>query len=196
MKKLFALLLAMAMILTLTACGDKGSDKGVANKPEDVAKAFVKAEALNDMNEMKGLYVHDYEAEMKADALDEYGDEETFFEEFSEEMGEEIKSWNAAFAAVKKMYKEQLEEMYGKYTLSVDVTDTIEMDEDELEDIKYDLEDYISDGYLSEKDWNNIKAGVIVTVELAIEGEENEDKVAYDVYLVKVGSKWKVADYD
>lgn len=197
MKKLFALLLAVAMLLTLTACGDKDKgDKGVANNPEAVAKAFVKAELLQDVREVKDLYAYDYEAELKDEAIDEFGDEETFFEEFGEEIGEKISSWNAAYAAAKKMYKEQLEEEFGKYTLSVSVTDTIEMDEDELEDVKGDLEDYVSDGYLSAKDWKSIEEGVIVTVEIVIEGEEDEEESIFDVYLVKVDGKWKVADYD
>ena len=197
MKKLFALFLAIAMILTLTACGDKkDDDNGVANKPEDVAKAFVKAETLQDVRELKGLYAYDYEAELKDETIDEYGDEETFFEEFGEEIGEEINSWNSAYAAVKKMYKEQLETVYGKYTLSVSAVDTTKMDEDALAALKGDMEDYVSDGYLSAKDWESIKEGATVRVKVVIDGEEDTDTSHYDVCLVKIGSKWKVVESD
>ena len=197
MKKLLALLLAMAMILTLTACGgDKDDDKGVANKPEEVAKAFVKAELYNDVKELKGLWAYDYEAMIKDETLDEYGTEADFFEEAGEEYGEDINSWNDAYAVVKKYQKEYMEERYGKdFKVSITVTDTVEMDEDELAWTVEDLIDSYED-YVDESDLNKVKEGVIVTVDIVIEGDEGEDEETYDVYLIKVDGKWKVADYD
>ena len=197
MKKLLALLLAMAMILTLTACGgDKDDDKGVANKPEEVAKAFVKAELYNDVKELKGLWAYDYEAMIQDETLDEYGTEEDFFEEAGEEYGEDINSWNDAYAMVKKLQKEYMEERYGKgFKVTVSADKSIKMDEDELDDLIDDLKDEY-EGYVNRSDLNDVQEGVIVPVTIVIKGDNQEQEQTYGVYVIKLGKKWKVADYE
>ena len=197
MKKWLALLLAVTMVLTLTACGDKkDDDKGTANKPEEVAKAFVKAELYNDIKEVKGLWVYDYEGMLKDETLEEYGTEEDFFEEISEEYGEDINSWNAAYAQVKKLQKEYMEERYGEnFKLSVSADEPIEMDEDELEYLIDDLEDEY-EGYIDESALKEVKEGVIVPVTITIKGDNQEQEQTYGVYVIKMGKKWKVADYE
>ena len=193
MKKLFALLLAVAMILTLTACGDKGSDKGVSNNAEDVAKAIAKAEVYSDIKEMKTLWAYDYEAELKDEALEEFDSEEEFFEALGDEYDEEITSWNDAFAVVKKSEREYLEDRYGEdFTVTVSVEESVEMDEDELADTIAELIDDHED-YVNESDLSKVKEGMIVTVTVVVKGENQENENSSDVYLIKVGGKWKVA---
>lgn len=200
MKKLFALLLAVAMMLTLTACGDKDDDKGVANKPEDVAEAYVKAQIQKDVKAIKPLCFYDFEQELKDEALDEFGSEEEFFEEFGEQCDADIKSWNDAFRTIKKQSQSNLEAVYGEgFRLSAKAGKTTEMTEEDLEDLKEFLEDDYGD-YFDPDDLDAIKEGVTVQVTITYsftdeDGEKGESKQDYEASVIKVGSKWKVAEH-
>ena len=196
MKKLLALLLAIAMLATLCACGkkDKDSDKGGSNDPEAVAEAFAEAYELEDYAALIDLYAYDFEAELKDDALDYYDSEDEFFEEMSDEYDEKITSWKGAYKAVLKEADEYLKGEYGDdYKLKVKATDTEELDEDEIEDIiDYLLDE--CDGYVDEDAVKDIDEAMDVTVETSISGEDGEDSSTLIVTVVKIDGKWKVAD--
>ncbi len=195
MKKLLALLLAIAMLATLCACGKKGDDeKGVKNDPEAVAEAFVEAMELDDIASLIDLYAYDYEAVVQDDALDEYDSEEDFFEAISEEYGEDIDSWKDAYKAVLKESKEYLKDAYGSdYKIKVKASDTVDLDEEELEEVKEDLFDY--DDYIDQDKVEEIEEAKEVTVDASISGEDGEDEGTVVVVVVKYDGKWKVADY-
>lgn len=200
MKKLLALLLAIAMLATLCACGkkDKDSDKGGSNDPEAVAEAFAEADILEDLKAQFDLTAYDYETMYKEDWLDDYGcdDEDEFFEELSEDYDEDISSWNDWYKRKLNNAKESYKDYYGDdYKLKVKATDTEELDEDEIEDIiDYLLDE--CDGYIDEDAVEDIEEAMNVTVEASISGEDGEDSGIMYVTVVKIDGTWKVADYD
>ena len=195
MKKLLALLLAVAMLVTLcTACDKKSKSEGSANDPESVAEDFAKAIEAQDHASLFDLYAYDYEAYLQESTLDEYDSEDDFFEELSEMYDEEIDSWKDAYKAVLNRNKDQLEDEYGSdYKIKAKASDTVDLDEDELEEVKEDLLDW--DDYIDEDEIEKIKDAKKITVDATISGEDGEDEGTVVVIVVKYDGKWKVADY-
>lgn len=200
MKKLFALLLAVAMLLTLTACGDKKEDDGVANKPEDVAEEFVKGMMNSDFNRIFNLYAFDYEEALQGESLEYYDDKEAFFEEMSDQYDEEITSWSQLYQIAKQETKAELEEDFGKgYKITVKAGDVVDMGDEDLDELIDEVDDDYGD-YTSMRDLKDAEEGKIVTVIITIKGEDEdgedvEEEKTYEIYMLKMNGKWKVADY-
>ncbi|MBQ3202524.1 MAG: hypothetical protein IJB36_02645 [Clostridia bacterium] len=195
MKKLLALLLAVAMLVTLcAACDKKSKNEGSANDPESVAEKFVKAIEARDHASLFDLYACDYEAYMQDNTLEDYDSEEDFFEDISEMYDEEIDSWKDAYKAVLNRNKDQLEDKYGSdYKIKAKASDAVDLDEEELEEVKEDLLDW--DDYIDEDEVEKIKDAKKITVDASISGEDGEDEGTVVVIVVKYDGKWKVADY-
>lgn len=197
-KKLLALLLALVMLLALCACGNKSSDRSddddeTASDPEAIAEKYVRLACEMDIAAMFDLCVFDYEQLIKDAALEDYADEEEFFEEISEEYGEEVDSWKDAFAAIKAEAKEELADEYGDdYAIQVEVIESVELPADKLEYVKANLlEDW--DGYVNTNKVANISKGMEITVEVTFEGEYEEETDTITITMMKCDGKWKVA---
>ena len=127
---------------------------------------------------------------------EDYGDKEErnslfeYYEEYAEELNVDvtIEDWDDFYSAFKKIGKAQNEEEFGEdYKITVEVDETIEIDDDDLEDI---IEMYKDDHYEDYVDVDLIEEGVKVYVDVEIEGE-NSDSYTLSVWVVKYDGKWK-----
>ena len=160
------------------------------NSATSVAKRFITGYYENDKL-YTSLWAYDFEAFL----LTSYdGDEEAFFEEMSDEYDANITSWNEYHKAFDTCWKEQWEEDYGKYKISVDVVRSKDIS------VRKALEDNAGTvSYLEENlnfDSDKISAAKIVTVKGKIDGEDDIVRNKCEVYMVKIGLTWRVLQWD
>lgn len=183
-KKTIAILAAavvviVAVILLLTA----GSAKSVAQR-------FVKSYCSGNVKAGMNLLAYDHEAYM----LDDYDDEEEFFESISNWTDSDISSWSDYYKVLEDEAKEDLEDSYGKYRVSAEATKEKNMSLKKWEDeYDWEIENYEDAGCF---DRDSVKAVKIVTVKVKIQGEDDIERDSGEICMVKMGLFWKVFDYD
>lgn len=194
MKKLLALLLALAMLMALCACGGKDKDDkdDVTGDPEAVAEAYAKASPEEDYAAIFDLHVVDIEQTMKDEVTDYYDSEEDFFAQASEEYDTTIDSWKDVYAAMLKNEKANLEEIYGQYLIKTEVTDSVELDEDELAEAKEELLDEWED-YVDKDKVQDVTKAMNVTVKITVDGEKEDSTRTMVATVFKYDGEWKVA---
>lgn len=187
--KLIAIIAAAAIVLGLMIALLAGSSA------KSVAKKYVKAQIEGDTKAMYSLMVGKMQKYVENEVWDDYEDE--MFEYMEEACDEEdidvkIKNWNQYYKASKKLHKAQLNEQYGKgYKVTIEIREIEDLRNSELEEIQEgyddeDLEDYVNP--------DKIKKGKKVTVKVIIDGKEDTTTKDVEVYVVKYGGSWKVAD--
>lgn len=193
MKKLLALLLAVAMLVTLCACGKKDKEGAATDDPKAVAQAFAKASPEQDYNAIFDLTVFDFEQYMKDSLTDQYGEEDTLFAELGEELDKDIDSWKDVYSAMLEEAKADLEDEYGSYKIKTKVTETVDLDEDEVQDIIEYLKDEWGK-YIDEDKVEDISKAKDITVEITVKGEDDEETQTRVITVVKYDGEWKMAD--
>lgn len=183
-KKTIAILAAavvviVAVILLLTA----GSAKSVAQR-------FVKSYCSGNVKAGMNLLAYDHEAYM----LDDYDDEEEFFESISNWTDSDISSWSDYYKVLEEEAKDDLEDSYGKYRVSAEATKERNMSLKKWED-EYDreIENYEDAGCF---DRDSVKAVKSVTVKVKIQSEDDIERETVEMCMVKMGLFWKVFDYN
>lgn len=159
------------------------------NSPSSVAKRYVQAFYTDDKT-ATSLWAFDF----NAIRLSEYdGSEEEFFEAMSDEYSADISSWNDFYKAVDSSLQEQLEDEYGEYKVTTEVTRTKDIS------VKKALEDCAVWVKILERDINfdtdSISDACVVTAKAKIIGEDEIERTKIDVYVVKIGGSWGVLDY-
>ena len=183
-KKTIAILAAavvviVAVILLLTGSSAKS-----------VAQRFVKSYYTGNMKTSMSLLAYDH----KAYILEDYDDEEEFFESASGWSDRDINSWNDYYKAVGEETKENLEDDYGKYKLSVEATKEKKMSLKKWEDeYEWEIENLEDAGCF---DRDSVKTVKVVTVKVKIQGEDDIDRDSGEICMVKMGLSWKVFDAD
>ena len=149
------------------------------NNPSSVAKRYIQAFYTDDKT-ATSLWAFDF----NAIRLSEYdGSEEEFFEAMSDEYSADISSWNDFYKAVDSSFQEQLEDEYGEYKVTTEVTRTKDIS------VKKALERDIN------FDTDSISDACVVTAKAKITGEDEIERTKIDVYVVKIGGSWGVLDY-
>ena len=123
-----------------------------------------------------------------------YEDEDGYFEYLSNEYDEYITSWKELSSFYRYDTIENLEDYYGDYKITVEVTRTKDKSFDKL--VKDELGssiDYLENYGFDRDSVTNAKE---VTVKYKIKGEDETDRVTYIVWVVKIGGLWKVLDYE
>ena len=90
------------------------------NSPSSVAKRYVQAFYTDDKT-ATSLWAFDFNA-LRLSSYD--GSEEEFFEAQSDELSADITSWSQFYKATDQSYQEELEDEFGKYKVSTEVTRT------------------------------------------------------------------------
>lgn len=165
------------------------------SNPEDVAEKFAVALIEGDYEKAYSYLVVDYEDFMKEkiDARD--GDWEDYLEDLSDLYDEDFDSYSDYLAYISEDTKDDLEDEYGD-DYKITVTD---IDSDDVK--KKEAKSWLSSDEMKAMkkcgfDVKDCDEFMCVTVELAIEGSEDEDEAELEVYLAKDGAKWKVIDWD
>lgn len=175
---------ALAAIITVTVILISRSS------PSSIAKRYIQALYTNDKT-ATSLWAFDFNA-LRLSSYD--GSEEEFFEAQSDELSADITSWSQFYKATDQSYQEELEDEFGKYKVSTEVTRTRDIS------VKKLLEE--TDWWIKilEKEINfdsdSIADARVITVKAKITGEDDIERTKYDVYVVKIGGTWGVLDYE
>ena len=159
--------------------------------PKSVAQRYVKADILGDLRTIFSLSAED----TKAYFTYSFDDEDEFFEAASDYYDADVNSWSSFCRVANKDEKEHLEDTYGKYSYSSEVTKTRTLTTNKL--IEFVGKSYISK--LETKagfDSDQISKGMLVTVKTKIKGEDMTDRDTANVYLAKIGGFWKVLYFE
>lgn len=156
-----------------------------ALSPKAVAKKYCLAVWNGDPAQEARYLAYDG----KALIVSTVGDEEDFYEKVSEVNSEDIHSWNAYAKMMREKRREDLEDEYGDYKITANVTRVKDISVRKLEEeagwLYETIEKY---GFDSDK----IAAAKVVTVKMKLAGEDGTEKETIEVYMAKVGGLWKV----
>ena len=182
-------LAAILLIVCLASCFT-GSAKSVAKK-------YVKASLEGNFSKSLSCSLYSksvLEKMIKAEAKEEDMSVKEAYEQLGSLLGEDnIKNMNGFIKAASKKTKESMKDTYGKYSVSVKVTDAEKMDKDDLKELKDDIKDSDFKKYIKA---SKISKGYEVEVEYKIKGKDDDTEGTATVYLVKYGMSWKVVKAD
>ena len=198
MKRIFAILVLAAMMLTMMAsCGASG--------PEKTAEKYVEAMMDLDLKKASKYAAVDYkdifEAMIESRMAEDEISKKEVLEELSEELDAEIKSYNDYVKHIEKTGKEAMEEMFeDKYKIEVSAVASEILEED----AKYDALKSASKQYDDQKvivteevNFAKVKECRKVTVKayVYVDGSDVFSNVqTLELCMVKIGSKWIVLD--
>ena len=162
MKKIICVLMALVLMLSLTACGANGSYKSVV-------KTMTKAMEECDGEKMIKIFPEELMEILCEEQFDD--DYDDMVDDLEDSLKDTMDWW---------------EDQYGRdIKLTYEIDDADELDEDEIEAIM----DYYDDVMDLDLD---IKKGYEVEVEMTIEGKDDDDSEDMVLTIIKVGSKWYV----
>ena len=219
-KRLLALLLAVAMLVTLCACNKNASDKESSEKAssekessdkessdktssnknssksaESAAESYVKATIEGDTKTLLSLMLGDYQAYFEEEVYGDKKDRNSLFEvyeEYAEELDLDvtIEDWNDYYSALKKIAAAQNEEEYGE-GYSISYR-VVETKKIRSSDLEDIQDKYDTDAYEDYIDVDLIEEGKKVYVRIFIDSDDSPEAYIYTVYVVKYDGKWKV----
>ena len=213
MKRFLTILLAATLLLTLCACESKEKDK--ENDPsittttarfeapdnvEDLATQFIRAYYLKDLTTQHNLLLHDARQEWEERQLKDHQTEEAFCSVVQQQANEQgldvnIRSFDDYLREFHKRCLEQMPTVYGEYTLSITVTGSVKMNDEELADFVGELSGGFFSPYIEEAQLANITEGYVVTVDYSVDGELKDYHQAHTVKAVKCDGQWRVGTY-
>ncbi len=160
------------------------------NSPESVAKRFAIA-YCTDEKTATSLYAYDGEAYL---LVNYDGDAEDFFEKQSEIYDADISSWSEYYNVLDADQKEYLEDWYGEYEVTAEVTRSKDVS---VKNTLENLESHIK--YLETRvsfDSDAITDAKQISVKIKIAGEEYIDREKMTIYMVKTSGKWGVLEWE
>ena len=175
-------ILALALVLVVVGAITVFSSLS----PKSIARKYCIAESDDDIATMAKYLVYDYKEYLMRD----YRNEESFYKTMSDELGEDIASWNDYCKVSLKMRKDDREDAFGKYKITAEVTREKNLSKNKL---KTEMGDYVLKE-LKKRDFDadTVTEGKMCTVKWKLTGEDDSYKITYTVYLGKVNGAWKV----
>lgn len=119
-------------------------------------------------------------------------DEQEWLEEQSSQCDGDFSSMSDYYNYWKTERDEGLYDYYGKYKITTRVSKEKDVRVGKL----LDDEDIVETLDTLDIDEGRVKAAKLVTVKLHIDGEDDSDRLTYEVQLVRIGLAWKVIDWD
>lgn len=162
--------------------------------PKSIAKRYAVATIKGDTATTDKYMAYD----SQANRLWHYkceNDEEKFFELQSLESDEDITSWKDYYRAIKEARKEDLEDTYGKYRISAEVTSIKDISNKKLES-EVGLGRLAAFEEHANFDKDTISKAKVAKVKAKITGEDGIERYVFTVYLVKNNGSWSVLYYD
>lgn len=168
---------------------------GGSNNPEALAKKYAKA-AYVDTKKADSMLAYDTETYHIYGWYARYGwqnkytpDPTPFFEGVSDDYGYEINSWNSYYKARDNSIREDLESELGKCKVAVELIGERNISIPDLMDEQKGVIGTIARlGF----DTEQIKDARVYKVRVIMSGEYSSEMVNNNVYMVKMGSHWKV----
>lgn len=212
MKKLLAMLLAAAMLLTLCACGDKAADKdtnpsetapSTLEAPataDEVATTFLRAYYFRDYITRFSLTFYDARRQWEDNAIQREGSAEAFFALTQQQAAEkgitvEIRSFDDYYKRFHQFSLDDTYNVYGENEVSVTVTESKKMTADELNEFRDKQLGALDEKYVDEDAYYAVTEAYVMTVKIVIDGTKKDYSESYRVYLVNHNGQWLVADH-
>ena len=179
-KKTIAVILGVIVVIGVV-CGVISY-----NSPASVARRYVKAryefdDKVEDSVRVGGKYYR-------------FGDmdEQEWLEEQSSQYDEDFSSMSDYYNYWKTERDEGLYDYYGEYKITTRVSKEKDVRVGKL------LDDEVIAETLDmlDIDEGRVKAAKLVTVKLHIDGEDDSDRMTFEVQLVRIGLAWKVIDWN
>ena len=178
-KKTIAVILGVIVVIGVV-CGVISY-----NSPASVAQRFAKTWCVsdykvNDSTLVGGKYYW-------------FGDEDEqeWLEEKSSWYDEDFSSMSDYYKYVKTEREEDLYDSYGEYKITTRVSKEKDVRVGKL----LDDDDILDTLDTLDIDEGRVKAAKLVTVKLHIDGEDDSDRLTFEVQLVRIGLAWKVIDW-
>lgn len=179
-KKTIAVILGVIVVIGVV-CGVISY-----NSPASVAQRYVKAwyewnDKVEDSTYVGGKYYR-------------FGDmdEQEWLEYKSSQCDEDFSSMSDYYNYWKPIREEKLYDYYGEYTITIRVSREKDIRVGKL----LDDEDIVEKLDMLDIDEGRVKAAKLVTVKLHIDGEDDSDRMTFEVRLVRIGLAWKVIGVD
>ena len=179
-KKTIAVILGVIVVIGVV-CGVISY-----NSPASVAQRFAKTWCVsdykvNDSTLVGGKYYW-------------FGDEDEqeWLEEQSSWYDEDFSSMSDYYNYMKTEREEELYDDYGKYKITTRVSKEKDVRVGKL----LDDEDIVEILDTLDIDEGRVKAAKLVAVKFHIDGEDDSDRLTFEVQLVRIGLAWKVIDWN
>lgn len=179
-KKTIAVILGVIVVIGVV-CGVISY-----NSPASVARRYVKAryefdDKVEDSVRVGGKYYR-------------FGDmdEQEWLEEQSSQFDEDFSSMSDYYNYWKTERDEGLYDYYGEYKITTRVSKEKDVRVGKL----LDDDDIVETLDTLDIDEGRVKAAKLVTVKLHVDGEDDSDRLTYEVQLVRIGLAWKVIDWN
>ena len=179
-KKTIAVILGVIVVIGVV-CGVISY-----NSPASVAQRFAKTWCVsdykvNDSTLVGGKYYW-------------FGDEDEqeWLEEQSSWYDEDFSSMSDYYNYMKTERDEYLYDEYGEYKITTRVSKEKDVRVGKL----LDDDDIVETLDTLDIDEGRVKAAKLVTVKLHIDGEDDSDRLTFEVQLVRIGLAWKVIDWN
>lgn len=177
-KKTIAVILGVIVVIGVV-CGVISY-----NSPASVARRYVKAwyewnDKVEDSTYVGGKYYR-------------FGDmdEQEWLEYKSSQCDEDFSSMSDYYNNMKTFREEMLYDYYGEYKITTRVSKEKDVRVGKLLDDEVIVE--MLD--MLDIDEGRVKAAKLVTVKLHLDGEDDNDRMTFEVQLVRIGLAWKVID--
>lgn len=156
------------------------------NSPASVARRYIKASFEGDYRVINSTLV--------GGKYYWFGDEDEqeWLEYCGNWYGEDFSSMSDYYNYMKTEREEELYDDYGKYKITTRVSKEKDVRVGKL----LDDEDIVEILDTLDIDEGRVKAAKLVTVKFHIDGEDDSDRLTFEVQLVRIGLAWKVIDWN
>lgn len=211
MKQLIAVLLAATLALTLCACNrppqNETTPTTTSSKPmeapatvHETATTFIRAYFTRDYATRFSMTFYNSRQQWEDNAIQREGSVENFLALVQQQANDKnveatIDSFDSYYHYYHKFILGDMLNMYGKYTLTVDVTESIRLDEEALSKLRSELLANIDAKYIDADAFHSVTDAYRVVVRLSIDGEKKDHSESYQVSLVQYDGRWQVATH-
>ena len=175
-----------------------------ADKPktsyQEVAETFVEAYYLRDRNTQFSLTFYNARQQWIDTAIADNGSEEAFFAEAQKQADDrgidaKVTGFDSYFDAYHQFYLTDAKNVYGEYTVTVQMTDSKKLDDALLNDYREKQLDAIDPKYIDADAFNAVTEAYLLTVNLHVAGEKKDLNENYLVYVVYHNDQWLVVSH-
>ena len=195
-----ALLTVVAIIVGVVYFTEPPKKQYAPNTPEGVSEAFIKAYYTRDYVTRFSMTYHNTRQQWEDNAVKNTGSQEQFFaisQQQADERGIEadIHSFDDYYACYYAFIQEDMQAMYGDYTLTTQATESKKLSEDELAKKKADLLAAVDAKYVDAAGLDSVTEGYTITVKIRIEGTLKTYSESYLVHVILYDGQWVVIDH-
>lgn len=185
----------IAVILLVLIAGGAAGAYFHFTSPEYVALKYGEAVATWDLKGQAELAAYDFKSNyLYSEKTHSFTDEETYFEDMSDQLNEDITNWDEYFEAVRQFLSDTYESVDGEYTVTCELTRTKDVSVKKVYNTNKDFISRIE--RTTDFDYNDVDECKQITVKAKYDtDEEGIQRRTIDIFLVKINGSWRVLTY-